>query len=57
MFSKLKNEAAGLAWTLGGVAMVLITLSGDTLKYGLWISGVSALVYLLGVMFSDPDSE
>jgi hypothetical protein len=55
MFKKLKGEAAGLAWTLGGIAMVLITLSGETLKWGLWISGVSLFIYLAGLAFSNDD--
>jgi len=48
LISKLFNETTALAWTLGGTAMVLITLSGDTLRYGLWISGISLAVHLLG---------
>lgn len=56
MFKKLLNEMHTLAWTLGGTGLVLITLSGDTLKWGLWISGVSLVVHLIGaLLFSDAD--
>jgi len=55
MFKRLKDEASGLVWTLGGVAMVLITLSGETLKWGLWISGVSLFIYLTSIALSGDD--
>lgn len=55
MFKKLKDDASSLAWTLGGIAMVLITLSGETLKWGLWISGVSLFIYLTSVAISDSE--
>jgi hypothetical protein len=32
------NEMGDLSWTLAGTGLVLITLSGDTLKWGLWMS-------------------
>ncbi len=40
------NELKGLTWTLGGTAMVLITLSGSTLRRGLLITVVSLGLYL-----------
>lgn len=56
MFKKLLNEMHTLAWTLGGTGLVLITLSGDTLKWGLWISGVSLVIHLIGaLLFSEAD--
>lgn len=36
---KFIEELQGLAWTLAGTALVLITLSGQVRTYGLWISG------------------
>lgn len=57
MFKKFKDEAPGLAWTLGGTAMVLITLSGETLKWGLWITGAAALVYIASIAFGDDKSS
>lgn len=57
MFKKLASEASGLAWTLGGTAMVLITLSGETLKWGLWITGVSFAIYLTSLAIARGDDE
>jgi hypothetical protein len=47
---KLINELHALAWTLGGTGMVLITLSGQTLKWGVWITVASLVIHLLGAM-------
>jgi hypothetical protein len=47
---KLINELHALAWTLGGTGMVLITLSGQTLKWGVWITVASLVIHLLGTM-------
>lgn len=55
MFKKMMEEASGLAWTLGGTAMVLITLSGETLKWGLWITGISFSLYLASLVISRDD--
>ena len=43
-------ESSALAWTVGGVALVLITMSGRTLEWGLWIAGASLLTPLVGVI-------
>ena len=43
-------ESSALAWTVGGVALVLITMSGRTLEGGLWIAGASLLTHLVGVI-------
>ena len=45
-FSELKE----LSWVLGGTGLVLITLSGNTLKLGWWISIGSLIVYLVGTL-------
>lgn len=55
MFKKLRNEIFALSWTLGGTGLVLITLSGDTLKYGLWISGLSLVFHLIGTLIGQSD--
>lgn len=47
---KFVDEILALAWTLGGTGMVLITLSGQTLKWGLWISALSLVFHMLGAM-------
>jgi hypothetical protein len=45
-----------LAWTLGGTGMVLITLSGQTLKWGIWITVASLVVHLAGALLKGDDS-
>lgn len=49
---KVFSEIKELNWTVAGTALVLITLSGDVLRYGLWISGGAILVHLVATMFS-----
>jgi hypothetical protein len=56
MIKKFFKETSALSWTLGGTALVLITLSGPTKVIGLWISAFSLIVHFLGVLFS-PDEE
>lgn len=41
------EEVQGLAWTIAGTALVLITLSGQVRTYGLWISGGALAVHIL----------
>jgi hypothetical protein len=53
---KLISEMHALAWTLGGTGMVLITLSGDTLKWGIWITIASLGIHLLGALLKGDDS-
>lgn len=50
MFAKFMREIAALAWTLGGTGMVLITLSGNTRTLGIYISVVSLVVHMVGVL-------
>lgn len=56
MFKKFRREISALAWTLGGTAMVLITLSGKTLNQGLWIALFSFILHMLGVLFTKEDN-
>ena len=53
--SKFVREMTVLSWTLGSTGLVLITLSGDTLKFGIWITVLSLLVYLVGVSLGGTD--
>jgi len=53
----MRNEILALSWTLGGTGLVLITLSGDTLKWGLWISGASLVMHLIGALFFKTDGD
>ncbi len=45
--NKWIDEFKGLTWTLAGTGMVLITLSGGTLKRGVWITAVALSLYLI----------
>lgn len=56
MLKKLINELHALAWTLGGTGLVLITLSGQTRTWGIWISLASLAVHLLGVLIKKDES-
>lgn len=53
---KIWNETTGLAWTLGGTGLVLITLSGQTRTYGLWITAASLALHFAGVLFKGGDT-
>lgn len=55
MLNKLRNNISDLAWTLGGTGLVLITLSGETQKWGIWISVGSFVVYLFGLLIKGDD--
>jgi len=57
MFAKFIREMAALAWTLGGTGLVLITLSGSTRTLGLYISLISFVVHLAGVLLSREEKE
>jgi hypothetical protein len=52
---KYVDEILGLSWTLGGTSMVLITLSGETLKWGLWIAVASLTFHLIGTALKKPE--
>ena len=41
------EELQGLAFTVAGTGLVLITLSGQVRTYGLWISGIALAVHIL----------
>lgn len=47
------EELQGLAWTLAGTGLVLITLSGQVRTYGLWISGIALGVHLTTALLKD----
>lgn len=54
---KIFSEIKELNWTVAGTALVLITLSGDVLKYGLWISGGAIAIHLLATALSQEDED
>ena len=47
---RLIGHIPELALTMGGIGLVLITLSGDTLKWGIWISTLSLLLHVVGLL-------
>jgi hypothetical protein len=57
MIRKFFKEAHALAWTIAGTALVLITLSGETKKWALWISGITLVIHMLGVFLSKEDES
>lgn len=57
MIKKIISEVHELTWTLGGTGLVLITLSGKTRDLGIWITGVSIVVHLVGVLIKDGKNE
>ena len=50
MFSRVARELLNLAMTLGGVGLVLITLTDQILKTAIMISIASLTAHLLGVL-------
>lgn len=57
MFKRLFREGHALIWTVSGTGLVLITLSGDVLKYALWISVISLVVHLAGFILMKDDRD
>ncbi len=57
MFNKFVQEIAALAWTLGGTGLVLITLSGQTRTFGIWISVAALILHMAGVLFGKSEDE
>lgn len=55
MFKKIKDGLSDLSWTLAGTGLVLITLSGQTRTYGIWISVVALTVYFVGLALQKED--
>ena len=53
MIKRLSKEILFLSLTIGGTLLVLITLSGSTLKKGIYISIVALVSHLLGVAIED----
>lgn len=53
---KLLDDLTGLAWTLAGTGLVLITLTGSTRKIGLLI-GVTGLLINLGALAAKAGSS
>lgn len=56
IFRRIVKEAYGLAWTLAGTGLVLITLSGDTREWGIVIS-LAALLVHIAALFIVPEDD
>jgi|TARA_Y100001970_G_scaffold274004_1_gene373079 hypothetical protein len=46
---RITREAFILSLTAGSTGIVLITLSGETREYGIWITVASAICHFIGV--------
>jgi hypothetical protein len=51
------RETTMLGWTIGGTGLVLITLSGETREYGIYISIASFIVHMFGVLINWDSEE
>jgi energy-converting hydrogenase Eha subunit G len=50
------SDVSGLAWTLVGTGLVLITLTGDTRRWGLIMAGAGLIINIIA-LFGDRESE
>jgi lipopolysaccharide export LptBFGC system permease protein LptF len=57
MGKKLTLEIVALIMMVSSLALVLITLSGQTRTYGLWIAGIAIFCQLLQIFLTASDSE
>lgn len=55
MFKKILNELHALAWTLSGGVIVIITLSGQTRTYGLWLTVAAFFIHMFGILIKKED--
>jgi len=44
-------------WTLAGTGLVLLTLSGTTLRQALWITCLTVLIHFLATMLKKGDDQ
>ena len=57
MFKKIIGELSSLGWTLAGTGLVLITLSGETQKWGIYMSIAALVIHIIGFAVSAGDDE
>ena len=57
MGRKLTIEIMALVMMIGSLALVLITLSGQTRTYGIWIAVVTILCQILQIILTASDSS
>jgi hypothetical protein len=49
MVKRFGREILYLSLTISGALIVLLTLTDQTLKWAIWISGISLATHLIGV--------
>lgn len=54
---RFADEVNALLWTVAGTGLVLITLSGDTRKWGVVISVAALAVHLVVALIAPRDEE
>jgi hypothetical protein len=57
MGRKLTIEIMALVMMIGSLALVLITLSGQTRTYGIWIAVVTIACQILQIILTASDSS
>lgn len=57
MLKKILGELSSLGWTLAGTGLVLITLSGSTQKWGIYMSIVALIIHIVGFAANAGDDE
>jgi hypothetical protein len=57
MGRKLTIEIMALVMMIGSLALVLITLSGQTRTYGIWIAGITIACQILQIILTATDSS
>jgi hypothetical protein len=56
IWKRIVKEAYGLAWTLAGTGLVLITLTGSIRDWGILISLIALAVHI-SALFIVPEDE
>jgi hypothetical protein len=54
---KLHDYLIENAWVWAGTGLVLLTLSGTTLKQALWITCLTVLIHFVATVLKKGDSE
>ena len=57
MLKKIIGELSSLGWTLAGTGLVLITLSGQTQKWGIYMSIAALAIHAIGFALTSEDDE
>lgn len=57
MLKKILGELSSLGWTLAGTGLVLITLSGDTQKWGIYMSIAALVIHIIGFAANAGEEE